>query len=614
MQAFCHEHLQEIVLDDWSELLPSSRMFLEQLGLPAMHPFCNISAEAIIHPSAPEMGPPAVPFNDNLVEALVTNWYYYVPPSIALFLVWFFLFAGYIAPLGTATLLWFRYKRKSRSLLDIHPVMVTLTFVSCWIVMTDDQYVYEFGRIPGVILLTVSLGSLRVTRKHIPTLLLLLCVCWTISPWELEDPANIPSTTLKPGLYYNKKNPMIHGIVSKWQIRLPDYSQVATPFWLTGDARTGMPYTFGYVDNPPRFHRVWLPTFDDEYVAMDIAFPIAGHDWEKPLYLLFHGLNGGSKEGYVIDFCHARNNEGSTCVVMIARGLGGAPIQGWTFFHGARIKDAHSAAAVLRNRVKGDNQVLAGVGYSLGAIVLNHYVASFGTQVALDVSVAISGALDCTFQEVYNRSQRIWQTMIIAHMRDQFLYPKWGNRIIQKIGKKNYQKLMRAENIVEADQYIGVMYNGYKDILSFYSEMSAVLATNNTNQSRHFAIPHLVLQSFDDPISSWRTNAANDPSNPFFPSNIVMQENCSNLVILLTERGGHVGWPMGYFPHTWEYMNTYVAAGFVSSYAESLTNVEDFPCRNKTDKDRLKSGTSNSTFVSSSDGILPVISMNQAYS
>jgi predicted alpha/beta-fold hydrolase len=96
------------------------------------------------------------------------------------------------------------------------------------------------------------------------------------------------------------------------------------------DARTGMQYLFGYVAVPPHFHRVWLPTFDKEFVALDISFPPkVGHDWQKPLYLVLHGLNGGSKEWYVIDFCHERNKEGSTLVVLIARGLEDTPIQGW---------------------------------------------------------------------------------------------------------------------------------------------------------------------------------------------------------------------------------------------------------------------------------------------
>jgi predicted alpha/beta-fold hydrolase len=161
-------------------------------------------------------------------------------------------------------------------------------------------------------------------------LLLVFLMCYSISPWGWEDPDNIP-TLAKAGFYYNDRNPLIHDMVSRWTLNLPDYSNVVTPYWMTGDARTGMSYTFGYVADPPHFHRVWLPTVDEEFVALDIAFPPnVGHDWQKPLYLVLHGLNGGSREGYVIDFCHERNKEGSTCIVLIARGLGDTPIQGWT--------------------------------------------------------------------------------------------------------------------------------------------------------------------------------------------------------------------------------------------------------------------------------------------
>jgi len=117
-------------------------------------------------------------------------------------------------------------------------------------------------------------------------------------------------------------------------------------------------------------------------------------------------------------------------------------------FNGARTADVHSAASILRDRVKEKGQVLAGVGYSIGAIVLNHYVSSFGDQVALDVSVSISGALDCTYQKEYFRSQRIWQSMIVAHMKSQYLFSKWGDRLIHQLGSQKYQQLMRAQNII----------------------------------------------------------------------------------------------------------------------------------------------------------------------
>jgi hypothetical protein len=44
-----------------------------------------------------------------------------------------------------------------------------------------------------------------------------------------------------------------------------------------------------------------LKTLDDEYVALDIAFPHNGHDAALPMiYFLLHGLNiGGSDKEYI---------------------------------------------------------------------------------------------------------------------------------------------------------------------------------------------------------------------------------------------------------------------------------------------------------------------------
>jgi predicted alpha/beta-fold hydrolase len=143
-------------------------------------------------------------------------------------------------------------------------------------------------------------------------------------------------------------------------------------------------------------------------------------------------------------------------------------------------------------------------------------------------------------------------------------------RIVCARSKPHILQIDNFDAKQEADTYIGVQYNGYKDHHAFYSDMSAILDDNTTEQSGYFAIPHLVLQSFDDPISTWRTDAANDPMSPLFSKIIAQEERSSNLVVLLTEKGGHVGWPVGSFPRSWEYMNTKVAAGFVLSYVESF--------------------------------------------
>jgi predicted alpha/beta-fold hydrolase len=116
------------------------------------------------------------------------------------------------------------------------------------------------------------------------------------------------------------------------------------------------------------------------------------------------------------------------------------------------------------------------------------------------------------------------------------------------------------------DGYAGAQYNGFGDLLHFYTEMSAV--DPNNPFKKHFAIPHLILHAFDDPISTWRNNAASDPTSPLYPSTLVNKVQ-ENLVLLLTKTGGHVGWPISWWPHSWKYMNDYVAAGFIDSYETS---------------------------------------------
>ena len=118
------------------------------------------------------------------------------------------------------------------------------------------------------------------------------------------------------------------------------------------------------------------------------------------------------------------------------------------FFHGARTCDAHSAASLLRERAVSPDQVLAGVGYSLGGIVLNKYLATYQEDAQLDVAVTISGALNCIHQPKYHRSKNTWQRMIAAHMKDVFMHGKWGRRLYHQLGQEEYEGLMRVQSVV----------------------------------------------------------------------------------------------------------------------------------------------------------------------
>jgi len=161
--------------------------------------------------------------------------------------------------------------------------------------------------------------------------------------------------TIDGGLYHSgASNPLIASVVSHWPERSRTYSRLdsddgggPTPYLVNGDMRTGIPFVLNGVEDQ-EYVRVWARNaYDGEHLALDVAFPYSSssssssssdhddagetssfendeeggrrrrrrsidgddasgaqrmtfvHDISKPVYLLLHGLNGGSHEQYM---------------------------------------------------------------------------------------------------------------------------------------------------------------------------------------------------------------------------------------------------------------------------------------------------------------------------
>lgn len=79
----------------------------------------------------------------------------------------------------------------------------------------------------------------------------------------------------------------------------------------------------------------------------------------------------------------------------------------------------------------------------------------------------------------------------------------------------------------------------------------------------NISIPFCVLHALDDPLITWSAVAAD--FGPLFPPNLV-KTGSGHLMLLLTKRGGHVGWPLGLaaWRNKWKWMND-AAKGFVDA-------------------------------------------------
>ncbi|KAG7366440.1 alpha/beta fold family hydrolase [Nitzschia inconspicua] len=587
---------------DLSAFRQSTQEFLFQLNLPSVHPFCDDN-DFHFDETVPPMGPIGLERfrGQNLFQCIISMWFMIAPPLLAMAELWLRLFAGAFGPIGFISLT----ARKIRLLLERQyqvgiakkrnnktslSIGVILTVASSLVLMTDTLYVLENGPAFGSILFIFSVlvamqtcldANLEMAAVFTFGLVLLsIQLTWDGIENKLVFGNKVDQVNVSEGLYFSRSNELVSRLVSHWpeSYRRYDFDNGATQWLKTGDSRTGVPFLLNHLPKP-NWHRFFLEvdkeTKQREYIALDISFPSNGYDFNKPVYMVLHGLNGGSDEEYIRDLTYRRNAENSTVIVMVARGLMDLPLRGWSLFNGARTSDAQSAATAIRKAI-GDEQALIGVGYSMGAIVLSNFVASYGPACSLDGAVAISGGLDMRYQEHFSRAQRLWQPMLSETLREDFLLGKWGRRVMARLSNDEFLKMTRATHVTEIDGSAVVPYNGFDSLEHYYREMSALgdiehegglIPMENDGKIHNVSIPMLIVHAYDDPLITWRSTCQNEGF--MHPENLA-NTGSGNLILLLTKGGGHVGWPLGWVPSSqkWRWMSD-ISMSFASALSEA---------------------------------------------
>lgn len=463
---------------DWSSSPQSTIAFLERLACPTVHPFCTqFDDNSYPLPGVPSQGP--LVHRDHLEtlwDVIVSAAALTFPPLLAMAELWLRLFACVVAPMGVTHLIT-QHTSAERSKRSSSRLIALLTLASSLVLATDSLYLLEFGPQLGRGLLVTSMALVWFQPRHLRYHRTLVVVSLFAVAYLT---ANSPAASIPPaGLYYDASSSFAASLVRQWPVHYRTYTD-GTPWFPTGDSRTGLPFLIYSIPKPPVWNRVWLPVDNQngtstEVVALDFAFPAAGYQADRPVYLVLHGLNGGSQEAFVQDFTLRRiaEDEQATVVVMVARGLMDLPVRGWNIFHGARWEDAHAASQAVRRAV-GEETLLVGVGYSMGAIVLSNLVSRVGAETALSAAVAVSGGLDMRQELKFRRAERLWQPLITPELRDTFVVGKFGERVRSRLSKMGLKKLMRATHVTAVDVAAVVEYNGFRNVEHYYAEMSAL--------------------------------------------------------------------------------------------------------------------------------------------
>lgn len=338
MEEYCSS---QTPIDIASDLMPiSTRAFLRSLGLPLIHPGCGLTLPKFDVRGIPPMGETEDRFPDHtLQEKAVTIFFMVVPPIVALAELWMRFLANFMAPLGILYLIMNMSAIKPSALTRQRlGLAASMSVFSSFVWTTDSMLVLEFGPTPGLVMLGIStcLGLFTAYRHCLSKLVSLTIVgiifltihmVYDYTSDQLIFGNPVEHCTIPEGLYYDSSNNMISKIVQEWPEEFRTYGSEKTPWMITGDARTGLPFLMNRPPSP-EWKRMFLPLESREVTALDIATPVEGHSTDNPVYLIAHGLNGGSEEDYIEDFASRRLAEGSTVIVMIARGLMDLPVKG----------------------------------------------------------------------------------------------------------------------------------------------------------------------------------------------------------------------------------------------------------------------------------------------
>ena len=284
---------------------------------------------------------------------------------------------------------------------------------------------------------------------------------------------------------------------------------------------------------PPVYRRERWDTADGDFVDLDFAVAPASEGAsaapaveDRPLLVLFHGLEGSSRSHYAETFAAMAAARGWDYVVPHFRGCGGTLNLAPRAYHSG---DFGEIGWILERLRAGRSRPLLAVGISLGGNALLRWTQEAGEGAARTVAAVASvcAPLDLAAGAAAigrGFGRHVYTRMFLASMK-----PKALAKLAQHPGLFNREKMLAARDLYEFDNLFTAPLHGFKNTDDYWARASA------KPQLACIRIPALLL------------NARNDP---FVPATSLPRPGTVGRHVTLWQpaEGGHVGFPGGRFP------------------------------------------------------------------
>ncbi|MEW6099553.1 MAG: alpha/beta fold hydrolase [Pseudomonadota bacterium] len=301
---------------------------------------------------------------------------------------------------------------------------------------------------------------------------------------------------------------------------------------LGGNVQTIWPALFGkrFEGQRPLYRRERWTTPDGDFIdvdwLVDAGSPAPASPTQRPLLVLFHGLEGSSRSHYAEAFAHAAGQAGWRFAVPHFRGCSGEMNLAPRAYHSGDYEEVGWMLGRLRDAHAGP---MLAVGVSLGGNALLRWAEEAGETAARTVRAvaSISAPLDlaaggAAIGTGFNRL--VYTRMFLRTMKPKALR-KWA----QHPGLFDRERLAAARNLYEFDNVFTAPLHGFRDTDDYWSRASSK--------------PHLHLIR----VPALVLNALNDP---FVPAASLPRPHEAGRCVTLWQppHGGHVGFPGGGWP------------------------------------------------------------------
>jgi uncharacterized protein len=310
------------------------------------------------------------------------------------------------------------------------------------------------------------------------------------------------------------------------------------PWWLPGgNLQTiwAAKYAQRALGPRPQYRRERWTTPDHDFIDVDWLTDThnvehsASHSGgkEKPLLVLFHGLEGNSQSQYAEAFAGFARDRGLAYAVPHFRGCSGEINRAARAYHSG---DYEEIGWILQRCLQQHGGPIIVVGISLGGNAVLRWAQEMGTQAEQVVRAVAAVCSPIDLAAGGHAIGRGFNRLVYTRMFLNTMKPKALQKLAQHPGLFDANALQAARDLYDFDNVFTAPVHGFKNTDDYWARASA------KPHLHRLRIPSLVL------------NANNDPFVPAHSLPTSTEANNSYVTLWQPAQGGHVGFPVGQPP------------------------------------------------------------------